>query len=69
MARTMAARAGLLPAWVRDGGVSGMIPGGGPESEASRTTREAGEQERGGEADALEQSIESIKLTPKGSGI
>ena len=54
---------------IRDGVISGMILGGGPEGVASRTAKEVDEQERSGEAYVLEPSIVTIKLTPKGTGI
>ncbi|MGE4422011.1 MAG: PEGA domain-containing protein [Pseudodesulfovibrio sp.] len=53
---------------LRDGVISGMILGGGPEGVASRTAKEVDEQERSGEAYVLEPSIVTIKLTPKGAG-
>jgi hypothetical protein len=54
---------------IRDGVISGMILGDGPEGVASRTAREVDEQERSGEAYVLKPSIVTIKLKPKGTGI
>ncbi|WP_319583585.1 PEGA domain-containing protein [uncultured Pseudodesulfovibrio sp.] len=54
---------------IRDGFISGMILGDGPEGVASRTAKEVDEQERSGEAYVLTPSIVTIKLTPKGTGI
>lgn len=54
---------------IRDGVISGIILGNGPEGVASRTAKEVDEQERSGEAYVLTPSIVTIKLTPKGAGI